>query len=449
MGRSPSDEFAYQAVYRYLESQFDNARRSGQLRLPSLRALARVLRVSLGTVQTAYALLEHEGRVVSVPKSGYFLRVDDQLAEGPGAALSGMPAQGSALKLPQRALLTHERRLARQQTRRWGAAAGAGSEQLQNVVAKRYTRCCEHPWRAEDVHLGPDVRAVLETLLPALGLRGAMALVASPCCWRLLNALQEVGMRVLEVPSDAYGQLDLAAMARQLRDEPVRLVVMPSCLGMPQGRLSTPQEQRTIAELLAGRPLWLLENDLDSELCFSTPPKLRLRDLVDPQRLLILGSLWATAGAEAPYAYVLSRHAEASRAFTRRAFELAPLRQQALACLLSKGETDALLRGVRGDLQWRMDYLCQQLWNLCGEWLTFEPPEGGGLVWVRMREPGAVRQAQAVLAGSALQALPGDWFSVQGGYSQWLALAWLGEHPDPLNEALQRLARAIAPRVDG
>ncbi len=446
MGRSPSDKFAYQAVYRYLENQLDVARRSGQLRLPSLRSLARGLRVSLGTVQFAYGLLEHEGRVVSIPKSGYFVRVDEPIALGPGAALS---AQGGTPTFPQRALLTHERRLARQQIRRWGPAPSVGGEQLRNSVAKRYTRCSGHPWHAENVHLGPDVQAVLETLLPALGLRGATALVASPCCWRLLAVLQALDMRVLEVPCKACGQLDLLAMAQLLADEPIRLVVMPSCLGMPQGRLSTPQEQRAIAGLLADRQLWLLENDLDSELCFSTPPKLRLRDLVDPRGLLVLGSLSVTAGAEAPYAYVLSRHAEAGRAFNRRAFELAPLRQQALACLLSKGEADAHLRGLRGDLQWRMDYLCQQLWNHCAECLSFEPPQGGGVVWVRMRQAQAVGQAQAALAGSALQALPGDWFSVQGGYSQWLALAWLGEHPGPLNEALQRLARALAPRVDG
>lgn len=71
MGR----EFAYQVVYRYLVALIDEAERGGQPRLPSLRALSRRLGVSLATVQAAYSLLEHEGRVHSVPKSGYFAQI--------------------------------------------------------------------------------------------------------------------------------------------------------------------------------------------------------------------------------------------------------------------------------------------------------------------------------------------------------------------------------------
>ena len=75
MGRSVRREFAYQTVYRYLETLISHACEGGSPRLPSLRDLARRLRVSLATVQYAYSLLEREGRVHSVPKSGYFAQV--------------------------------------------------------------------------------------------------------------------------------------------------------------------------------------------------------------------------------------------------------------------------------------------------------------------------------------------------------------------------------------
>lgn len=107
-------------------------------------------------------------------------------------------------------------------------------------------------------------------------------LVHSPCCWQVLRALARAGMRVLEVPLDTRGNPDLRALARLLGSEPVRMLVMPSCLGMPQGRLFSAHYQQQLGQLLGQHPVWLLENDLDSEHCYSGPPNTRLRDWVDP-----------------------------------------------------------------------------------------------------------------------------------------------------------------------
>ncbi len=65
-------DFAYQAVYRYLVRLANQEQGELVLKMPSLRQLARRLRVSISTVQSAYSLLEEEGRVYSVAKSGYY-----------------------------------------------------------------------------------------------------------------------------------------------------------------------------------------------------------------------------------------------------------------------------------------------------------------------------------------------------------------------------------------
>uniref|UniRef100_UPI0013C306AF GntR family transcriptional regulator n=1 Tax=Pseudomonas viridiflava TaxID=33069 RepID=UPI0013C306AF len=65
-------DFAYQAVYRYLPRLVNEAQATSPLKLPSLRQLAKRLKVSISTVQSAYSMLEKERRVCSVPKSGYY-----------------------------------------------------------------------------------------------------------------------------------------------------------------------------------------------------------------------------------------------------------------------------------------------------------------------------------------------------------------------------------------
>ncbi|MDH4549836.1 GntR family transcriptional regulator [Pseudomonas sp. BN607] len=438
--RAGRGEFAYRKVYRYLEALIGQASCGGPCRLPSLRALSRRLRVSLATVQSAYSLLEEEGRVHCLPRSGYYVLITgSQPVPCWHAPLPARP-------LLERALLGHERRLGRQRERSAAPWEALGSTRLRNALAERYTRSSSQYWRAEDVQLGPDVLTLLDTLLAALAMQGGTVLVHSPCCWQVLRALARAGMCVLEVPLDARGNLDLRALARLLGSEPVRMLVMPSCLGMPQGRLICTHYQQQLALMLERHPVWLLENDLDSELCFNGPPPARLRDWVDPRRLLVMGALEAVVGAEAPYAYVLGLDAALPEAFAERGFRLAPLRLQALAHMLAKGDIETQLVELRTNLQARMRSLASALGSQFAQRAVMEIPQGGQMLWVRFAQPLAWDVIAAALAGSALHALPGERFSSQGRFQQYMALVWLGDNPGELQQAVERLAQALEQR---
>ncbi len=77
------NDFVYQAVYRYLTTLIDAAGGGGAVRMPSLRQLADRLNVSISTVQYAYSLLEKEGRVYSIAKSGYYAQAQFSM-DAPG-----------------------------------------------------------------------------------------------------------------------------------------------------------------------------------------------------------------------------------------------------------------------------------------------------------------------------------------------------------------------------
>ncbi|MNE63668.1 hypothetical protein D3C80_1590320 [compost metagenome] len=156
-----------------------------------------------------------------------------------------------------------------------------------------------------------------------------------------------------------------------------------------------------------------------------------------------MGAFEAAVGPEAPYAYVLGDDAVLAEAFAERAFRLAPLRLQALAHMLGKGEIEAQLVPLRTDLQRRMQCLAGALELQFGQRVVLEMPQGGRTLWVRFRQPLPWDCIVAALAGSALHALPGGQFSLQGRYQQYLALEWLGDHPGDLRQAVERLAQAL------
>ena len=83
----------YESLYRHIRQDIlDGVLREGD-RLPSKRALAEHLRLSVITVESAYQQLEAEGYVYTLPRRGFFVsRVERTSAPAAAAAISPPPA---------------------------------------------------------------------------------------------------------------------------------------------------------------------------------------------------------------------------------------------------------------------------------------------------------------------------------------------------------------------
>ncbi|MDI2142262.1 MULTISPECIES: PLP-dependent aminotransferase family protein [unclassified Pseudomonas] len=460
MNASRETDFAYQGVYRYLVQLIDEPGGEGAVRLPSLRQLAERLNVSISTIQYAYALLEKEGRVYSVAKSGYFAQpASTVMVLGRGndlletvyvnARCFGMrvlsaddPASIQPLDSP---LLMLERELMRQYPRPSQAPAQpCGELELRLLLAARYTSSPTHCWHAEDVYIGADVRGVLEILIAVLELRNATIVVESPCDWLILRLLQSAEVRVIELPVQSNGELDPQQLELLLETEPVRLILLSSQLNMPQGSLMPADNREAIARLLRLHGTWVLENDSYSELGDDLERR-PLRDLLDPDRLLVFSTFEKVIGVEAPYGFVLARQwrADLQRHFLLRSFRLSPIRQKAIARLYASGRVDQHLPVLKGLLKERRRQLIELLREGLGDALHIDEPQGGATVWVR--------SSRKVMMGSVFQRLlkqhvliaPGELFSTQGMYGQHMRLSAIGSSGPELAGVVGLLGDAL------
>ncbi|CAI8792922.1 GntR family transcriptional regulator [Pseudomonas sp. IT-347P] len=447
MKASRENDFVYQAVYRYLTLLIEEAGSSSAVRLPSLRQLADRLNVSISTVQYAYSLLEKEGRVYSIAKSGYYaqaLHVMDSPDSGsdlletvyvnarrPGMCVlsADEPASLQPLDSP---LLMLERELLRQYPRQPQALVQpCGELELRTVLAARYTSSTANYWRADDVYIGADLRGVLEILISVLELRKATVVVESPCDWVILRLLEAAEVRVIELPLLVGGIIDLQRLESLLKDEPVRLILLSSVLSMPRGSSLPLNNQQAVAHLLGRHGTWVLENDCYSEL-YEGDEARRLRDWLDPDRLLVFSTFEKFIGAEAPFGILLSRHwrNELQRHFLLRAFRLSPIRQKAIARLLGGGRVDQHLLVLRRMLKERRTKLIELLRERLGDALQVIEPQGGATVWTRSLRPvNMVHVFQRLLRQQIIIA-PGELFSLHGLHAQHLRLSSLshGDH---------------------
>lgn len=428
-------DFAYQRVYRYLLRLTNEMSSGPAVRLPSLRLLARRLRVSISTVQNAYSLLEKEGRICSVPKSGYFalpnpcndmpLEGDDVFtrfhasARRPDMFVFGADEPTLLVSL-HGALLSVERDLMRhypcQPDPRFQPF---GDVELRTALAGHYTSSTEHCWHPDNVFIGPDKTGVLKTVIEALQLRDCAVLVESPCGWGILRTLQAYGIRVIEVCTDAQGGIDVDELGALIQQEGVKMAIVSSRMDPVRGQLMPFAQRARMAEVLNLQGLWVLENDTHGGLCFEEG-RSPFRDLIDPQRLLVLGAFDKMIGLEAPFGYLLSRHSRAllHQQWVLRSFRLPPVRQKAIARLYASGQLDRHMGELRGCLERRVGELASGVEQYLGDEVAFVRPLGGASIWLESVHRVDTARVFNRLLEQRIVVAPGELFSVRGLHQQ-------------------------------
>lgn len=452
--------YIYQATYHYLETLINQARPGTRQKLPSLRSLAQRLGISISTAQAAYSMLEAQGRIYCVARSGYY-------ADVPAVAPLAGPCQGLLARMQEAAsgwgmrvlshndptvwlsleneLLKAERDLVRQHPGLKGPITHPfGEPELRRTLAARYTSSPQRFWCAEDVYVGADLRAVLEILFGVMSLRDKAVLVFTPCSWLLLDLLTAAGARVVVLPLDGHGGADLDLLENLLVTENVTAAVLCSALCSPQGTVLPAAQKLQVAQLLQRHGTWLVENDVHGEYCFEPTP--RLRDLMDPDRLVVFGSLEKIIGAEAPYGYLLSRHwrTELERVFLQRAFRLPPTRQKAVARLYRNGRVDAHLNVANLSMQQRLACCQLRLEQALASQVECRMPQGGATLWLRSHHPVNMRGVFERLVSQRIVIAPGDIFSRQGHHPHCLRISAAAADDEALfSELCAGLAAAL------
>ena len=457
-------DFAYQAVYRYIVRLVNEVQADSTKKLPSLRQLARRLRVSISTIQSAYALLEKEGRVCSVPKSGYFavpvsgaetieaeapaqasmMDLFYRHARRPGMALLAND-EPTLLQSLQGQLLVTERELLRHCPRPLDPGFQPfGDLELRTALAARYTSDAQRCWHPENVFIGPDLLGVLKAVTETLQLRGATVLVESPCAWSVLRLLQSLGARVVELPLDVNGAISVAHLDQLLLEAPVGLAILSSSINPVRGSSLPLRNRQAVAQLLNRYRVWVMENDSHGDLAFAVG-RTRLRDLIDPQRLLIMGAFDKTLSPETPYGYLLCRQfpAQWQQYFLLRGFEIPPLRQKAIARLCGSERFDEHLHQLRQLLSRRMQAMAQLLDEHLGVLLHYQRPEGGGAIWAQSRHWVDMRQVCQTLLQQRIVTTPGELFSLSGLHAQHLRISYTIDWREDLPRMLAALGEAL------
>lgn len=446
-------------------------------RLPSVRQLCRQRQVSVSTVMEAYRLLEDQGRVEVRPQSGHYVCAYEKTLPGEPAASqpAAQPAtishealmlrilreaENPALApfgaaLPDVALLPTEKlhRAYMTVARREGDVLSRysvppGCLSLRTQIARRLlaTGCTLPP---EQLVITSGCQEALTLALRAVCRPGDAVAVDSPVYFNILQLLETLGLRALELPTDPREGICLPPLADALRAGQVSACLFQSNFSNPLGGSMPPEKKRELVTLLARHNVPLIEDDIFGDLYFD-PERPDVAKAYDRKGLVLLCSSYTktlSPGYRIGWIAAGQFQAEVERLkFASTVATATPL-QYAVAEFLSNGGYDHHLRSVRRIYSQRMGAMAQAVGRYFPAGTLVSRPQGGFVLWVECPpEIDSMRLASLALE-AGISIAPGPIFTAQDRYRNCLRLnaAYFSETTTPALRTLGNLAASLLP----
>jgi DNA-binding transcriptional MocR family regulator len=465
--------------YELLAQELEQQIAAGVLRpgdrLPSVRQACASRGLSPSTVFQAYYLLESHGLVRAAPRSGYFVaaRADGVLLAEPrtskpqagsqnvevndliyailGSARardivpfgSAFPSAGLfPLDRLRRALVSSTRRL-----KPWDMVEDLppGNLRLKREIAKRYLRQgLAIP--TDEIVLTHGAIEALNLCLNVVTKPGDAVVVESPTFYVALQALQRMGLRAIEVPTDCREGIDLGRLAQAIELHRPKACWLMTSFQNPLGSLMPETKKRDLVELLARHDLPLIEDDVYAELYAGNAAPLPAKAYDRRGLVLHCSSFskclapgyrvgWAAPGR-------LTREVERLKLMTSLSGSI-PV-QAALAEYLQEGGYDRHLRSLRQSLQAQRASLFDAVTRHFPNGTRVARPAGGYFLWVELPVGVDAMALYSAALAQRISVAPGPMFSARGEFQHHIRLTcgqlWDG--------ALERATRTLAQLVD-
>jgi DNA-binding transcriptional MocR family regulator len=458
----------YEELAGYITSLVDNGTLRPGARVPSLRAIGQQRRASLSTALQAYRLLEDRGVIEARPRSGYIVSKTTTVLEAPAPSNPpdkpvSVAVSGIVLKLlehaadprlvplgcaiPSADLLAAgnlDRFLAR-------AARVRGTEyntytvpqgdlRLRQEIARRALRWGQ-VLPAEDIAITCGCTEALALALRSVAHVGDTIAVESPTYFGMLQAIEALDLKVLELPTDAETGVDLTALERAVQAGSIKACLLSSSFNNPLGCTMAEDKKIAVLDLLAAHQVPLIEDDIYGDIYFGKQRPVPFMALDRHDNTIYCSSFSKTIAPGYRIGWVASRR-HMKRLLERKfASTLCgpALPQAALADFLSSGGYDNHLRRIRRIFEDNLHHMTRTIDRTFPKGTRLSRPVGGFVLWVELPKPVSTRALFHQALENGICFAPGDVFSASDRYGNCLRLSCGQNWDDKMENGLRRL----------
>jgi len=466
-------------LYEHLAHDLANAIRRQVYRvgerMPSIREISGRYRVSRSTVIQAYMRLEDEGLVYARPRAGHFVSehalelprlrprssepvevtvgrlsmelMGDAAVEGLKNFGAGFPS-GDLLPLDKLAAITA--RVAHAQAElpaEYGALGGL--PELRTQLARR-AAAAGIGCGPEDVTVCNGGAEALTVAIRAVAKPGDVIAVESPTYFGVLQVIESLGMRSVEIATHPRGGMDLDALARVLRETPVKAVAAMPGLSNPLGCSMSEERKQALVRLLTDAEVPLIEDDVYGDLVFEHPRPRAAKAFDTEGNVIYLSSFSKTVAPGYRLGWIVAgRYTEQVQYLKFLAtLTTASLPQLVVAELLRQGGYEKVTRYATGIYRNRLIKARQWVLEYFPPGTVTSTPAGGYFLWVALPPGVDGVELHQLAMQQRIRITPGVLFSPSNLYSNYIRISCAQVHGEAARAAIQRLGELVA-RLQG
>ena len=436
--------------------------------------MSRTAKVSVSTVVQAYVHLENIGLIEARPQSGFYVRTPElkRLPEPrPKPARMHRPASianemldlcrealertdfvplNSASTSPAMYPTQRLNNLMREVLRDHPLNAGQcilppGHEELRRQIAKRMA-LAGAPADPAHVVITSGTMDAITLALRVVCRPGDTVLVESPTYFGLLQSIEHLNLKVVEVPNCPVTGIDVEAVRAVARSTRLGAAVLMPNFNNPCGSLTPDDAKREIVQILTGSEVPIIEDDIYGDLHYGGTRPTSLRAFDDSGLVISCGSVTKTIafGYRIGWAVSPQFHAEISRAKFYSSVACPTLQQLVLARYYASGGYDRYLRRVRSTLAVHSQHAINAVTRFFPEGTRVAQPPGGVVLWVELPRNVDGAELFRTAAAQRIGVAPGVVFSAKADYRNYIRLSCGLPWTATLERAVEKLGRLVA-----
>jgi DNA-binding transcriptional MocR family regulator len=438
-------------------------------KLPSLRMIRQQHRVSIGTALEAYLSLCDKGLVISREKSGYFVaRKSSAINELPKSITTVISKQKVNINRTLEKV-THEnqgnifisffnavpvldmlpfnaiRRSLQNASRNLQGShilyeSTKGNEKLRELIAKR-----SFHWNGnlngEDIIITNGTLEAINICLRAVTRPGETVIVETPCYYGILQCIEQLDLKVIELPGDSEHGIDLKQLENIAKKFKVAACLFVSNFNNPNGVKLAESKKQAIAAFANRTRTPVIDDDIYGDLYFGKNRPGNIKTYDTNGWVLLCSSFSKTLvpgyrmGWCAPGRF--TEKVKKIKAATN--VSTSSIAQQSLIELLNTGSYDRHLRRMRNALQKQMLLTVQMIEDCFPKGTKLSRPEGGFVIWIEFPKKINAFSFQIKALEQNIDIAPGPIFSSRGDYKNYIRISFHNPWNEKVKKALQKL----------
>ena len=468
-----NDSYLYEQIASDLVRAIDKGIHEPGQKLPSLRYISEQYEVSMATVIQAYQHLEQKGLIESRPKSGFF--VSDRLAvQSEQPVLSQPDSSPTSVNVGHLAMsLINE---ARQPGMvRLGAAVpqsellplGSLSRTLAGI-ARRHNRAAAtyeqsqgnldlrkqivHLMRESGVRCSANDIIITNGCLEAMGLAlravaksGDSIAIESPTYFGVLQVIESLGMKVLEIATHPATGIDIDALKKAIKRRRVAACVLMPSFNNPIGSSMPEEHKQQVVALLADNEIPLIEDDVYGALSYASKRPKSAKAYDTRGNVIYCSSFSKTVAPGLRIGWMLAGNYRQQVIYQKFLDNISTTiyPQLTLAEFLSKGGYRRCIRHSARVYQQRMEQLRRWVSEIFPSGTRITNPQGGFLLWVELPKKYNCVELYRKAMDKKIAITPGILFSAQGQYKNHIRLSCGSVEGEQARKSIMALARLL------